>query len=262
MTRSLILALLLCATAQAQFMPFAMWRTASASFDPASIDTLRLWLKADAITGKSSGDTVYRWPASVGGDAFQLTAARKPIYYADSVGGKPSVKFDGSDDAMISSTVLNSGSGTVFIVVKAHPVNASTNPGYIISYHDPAGLNYQGGCCYYWAADSTGYSGRVGSYASAWKASASYTYLTPQIVTSRLSGTVSAMYINGAIGTQKTTAASALGGLYVIIGAQINSSTIADAAKAHISEVLVYTTALSDTDRGKVETYLKAKYGI
>lgn len=98
--RTLILLLLFTALAQGQFVPFAFVKSASVTYAPPT-DSCKLRWKASSIVGKSSGDTVGIMPTIIPGgsrNVYQTTGANKPVYYADSINGKPAVRFDGADD--------------------------------------------------------------------------------------------------------------------------------------------------------------------
>lgn len=64
------------------------------------LTNLRVWLKADAITGLNDTDPVATWVDSsgAGNDATQGTAADRPIYRTNIVNGLPIVRFDGVSD--------------------------------------------------------------------------------------------------------------------------------------------------------------------
>jgi hypothetical protein len=69
---------------------------------PADVTGLRLWLKADAITGLSDGAAVGTWSDSsgLGNDATEGTGGFQPTYQTNEVNGLPCVRFDGTDDRL------------------------------------------------------------------------------------------------------------------------------------------------------------------
>jgi hypothetical protein len=69
---------------------------------PADVTGLRLWLKADAITGLSDGAAVATWSDSSGlsNDAANSAGASQPTYQTNEVNGLPCVRFDGTDDRL------------------------------------------------------------------------------------------------------------------------------------------------------------------
>jgi hypothetical protein len=69
---------------------------------PADVTGLRLWLKADAITGLADGAGVSTWSDSsgLGNDAVNAVAGLQPTYQTNEVTGLPCVRFDGTDDRL------------------------------------------------------------------------------------------------------------------------------------------------------------------
>lgn len=80
-------------------------------------------------TNGTNGSSIQQWNDISGGakHATQLTAAYKPILYTNQVNGFSSLRFDGSDDRMLS-TNLNSGSqATMFVVVRFNSFSNSND---------------------------------------------------------------------------------------------------------------------------------------
>ena len=65
---------------------------------------LAAWLKADAITGVSSGGAVATWSdvSGHGNDAAQSTAAQRPTYVAGALNGLPVVRFNSAASTYLS----------------------------------------------------------------------------------------------------------------------------------------------------------------
>ncbi len=61
-----------------------------------------LWLRADSLTGVSSGDGIATWTDSsgAGNAATQSTAGSRPTYQTGQLNGKPVVRFDGTTQFM------------------------------------------------------------------------------------------------------------------------------------------------------------------
>ncbi|HEY5791804.1 MAG TPA: LamG-like jellyroll fold domain-containing protein, partial [Chthoniobacterales bacterium] len=68
---------------------------------------LKLWLKADAVA-QSSGTGVAQWSDQSGNNhhAIQATAAKQPKYQLNVLNGKPVVRFDGIDDQLAVTRVV------------------------------------------------------------------------------------------------------------------------------------------------------------
>ncbi|MFM8006212.1 MAG: hypothetical protein ACKO86_15000 [Dolichospermum sp.] len=75
---------------------------------PAQIST-DLWLDAaDSSTIILNGSTVSQWRDKSGNErhATQATAANQPVYQATGLNGRPTIGFDGTNDALLSSFSL------------------------------------------------------------------------------------------------------------------------------------------------------------
>jgi hypothetical protein len=101
---------------------------------PSDLSGLRLWLKADALTGLADGDPVTTWTDS-SGNAFnpaQATTAKKPLYKTSILNGLPIVRFDGIDDVLLNAsvnwtTVINTTGGGIYtFIVLMNVASAAT----------------------------------------------------------------------------------------------------------------------------------------
>ena len=74
---------------------------------PSDIPGLKLWLKADAITGLNDGDPVVTWPDQSGNsnDADQTDTSRQPEFIStvSELANQPPVRFDNTDDGIKGS---------------------------------------------------------------------------------------------------------------------------------------------------------------
>ncbi len=86
-------------------------------FDPLSLSPL-IRLKASSITGLSSGDPVATWPDTSGNarDASQATSAKRPTWVTGVLNGKAVVRFDVTDDGMVTGLTQSSGEFSVWVV--------------------------------------------------------------------------------------------------------------------------------------------------
>jgi RHS repeat-associated protein len=234
-----------------------------ASEDPAA--GYVAWFKANAIAGLNDGDPVGTWDDSGPNnkDATQSTASLKPVYKTNLVGGLPAVRFDGSDDRLVSPA----GSGmwgltnhfTVFAVVRldaspgtgSHDVVGSSNLSNnldLIARRDNANGNW---VAYNSSPDGTRNSNLVLStdtwYVITWRLRAN----SPKHLQIRVD---KEYRLNDTgytgIGTAPSTAA---------LGARQNGL---NPLKGDIAEVIFYTESLSDADMETTEDYLLSKYGL
>jgi hypothetical protein len=94
--------------------------TVVGSFDPSAVTGLKVWLKADAITGLSNGDPVSTWEdsSSQNNDATQSGSAR-PTYQTSVLDSKPVVRFNGTSHYMDLPNAFSAlTAAEIFIVVK------------------------------------------------------------------------------------------------------------------------------------------------
>jgi hypothetical protein len=96
---------------------------------PADVTGLRLWLKADAITGLADGAAVGTWSDSsgLGNDATEGTGGFQPTYQTNEVTGLPCVRFDGTDDrlSIVPANMLAASNNAAGFTAFAY-VNLST----------------------------------------------------------------------------------------------------------------------------------------
>ncbi|MBN1672642.1 MAG: FecR domain-containing protein [Kiritimatiellae bacterium] len=97
--------------------------------DPASIQGLALWLKADAWATYRDGQPVQTWPDRSGNglDAVQPVPAKQPLYVANALNGRPILRFDGRDDSLQGRPPSGFHDCTLFVVFL--PVNYQRSHG-------------------------------------------------------------------------------------------------------------------------------------
>ena len=275
-------------------MAWVAWPSASLGA-PTEITGLQLWLDAsdsatlfDATSGGSAvaaDGGVARWEDKSGNSrhATQGTSANRPARKTAIQGGLDVLRFDGSNDSLsiASSTAtfkfLHSADSTVFAVFKS---GTTANPGqsyYALIYtNDSAGSTVGYGIGTYDASPSNdaiecsvtrGVSGTsvVGNGID--NGFASNTFALASFVTRPTNGTAanrSSYRRNGGAATTNNTATGAV--------STANSQadlTIGNVAASFslflngdIAEIIIYDSALSDTDREAVENYLLAKWAI
>jgi hypothetical protein len=91
--------------------------------------TLTMWFKADTLTAHhSDGDTVASWTnQAIAQNVAQATESRKPTFQTDELGGKPVVRFDGTNDILSDGAVsdLNVDTGDVWFATLGKMTNTS-----------------------------------------------------------------------------------------------------------------------------------------
>ena len=215
--------------------------------------TVFRWYKASQITGLSDGDPVSQWDdESANADhAVQATGANQPIYKTGILNGHPVVRFDGSNDYLTLSNILDATSavahffavaihnGTGIANILSNRVDGSSSGGWFLGYQDPSTPRY-------------GHNG-VGTVTYA---------ATDQfnIIEVQRNGTDVTIGINGSLGTPTTLS-------YTVAGSSATKLGVLDAdgnraLNGDIAENVIYAALLSAADRLDLISHFKAKYGI
>ncbi len=207
--------------------------------DPSSVPGLDLWLRADLLTGLADGDPVAVWPdaSGHGHDATQGTAAKRPRYETNRVNGLPAVFFDAVDDGL-ATPVDPPRDVTIFVVYasRAGATGAVLNGGFAF---------FLGPYVNYYRNYTYGYATGPHVTAGRWL-----------VHTLRQSSSLDELFVDGAFqaSTTRTADPYTLG-----IARQGTYGKILD---GWIAEIVVYGRALTDEERGDVEEWLKARYGL
>jgi hypothetical protein len=220
--------------------------------NPSSISGLTLWLKADSL-GLSDGTAVSTWTDSsgTGNNATQATGVNQPIFKTNIVNGKPTVRFDGSNDSLTFSS--SPADTSVFVVASLGVAPASQTayaPFTVFGTGTPlAGIDLT---C---RLTGTNWGVYVGSDLSSGEDLVNGTF---NIIEATTSGAGTVIYRNG---VQKATSGSRSNGdgSTAQIASQTGSSRWFN---GDIAEILIYDSVLSQIDRTNVEKYLSAKYAI
>lgn len=230
--------------------PFAI---PSFGFNPSKISGLKLWLKANAITGLNDGDPVGTWldSSGSGNDVTQSTSGSKPLYKTGIINGLPTVLFDGSDDFMSGAKPSNRPL-TQFIVTQP-TLNTASQKSYAMFCHS-ADQSFLA------ARLSTNFWGTftspTGDLSSTVALVSGTNYLLEHTAT-----TDTFLYQQG---TQKATRVQPESGPSGSTTFGLGKSLITANRQyaGHIAELIHYDSVLSSGDRGLVETYLINKYAL
>src|SRR3989344_3684763 len=236
--------------------------------EPSGVSGLVMWLKADAITGLSDGNSVTTWTdsSSAGHSVTEPTAIYKPVYKSDAaslLNGKPVVRFDGNDH--LYGGVLGATDVTV-IAVAGRATPASLTNGNIYAYALIGTRPDQNGwgLYYLWANPAPGAAAGF----RAWNI-AQDTWWTGydanwHILSGTLRGVIGANNIkifgdgtergSGSVsGTTNNNPANAVNVGWVGIDHHF---------KGDMAEVMVYNRVLPNNERKEIESYLAKKYGL
>lgn len=112
---------------------------------PDEIGSLWCWVAADQIAGLSDDDPVTTWEdlSATGADFTQATASKKPIYKTAVQNGLPVVRFDGSDDGLLSdqgATISVNDRTCIAVVAMASSPHANFND--IFAIAGASGVNF------------------------------------------------------------------------------------------------------------------------
>lgn len=242
------------------------FRSESSSFSPGQLANLVLWLKADAITGLSNGATVSSWPDSSGAghDGYvDPSYAGPPSYATNVLNGLPTVRFVGSATSGNNLALRNLGNAlslidtySVYIVARSSiaidpvlmtwPANQQTWE-WLIEYS---------GSGFFWGQPFDDYWEYTGTTISGdqW-AIAEFVKTAP---------TTGHFYVHGTEFTGPQVFGSGLSAAPVMTGdVQLGSyENNQFGINGDVAEIIIVTHASSDTERGKIEAYLEAKWGL
>ncbi len=217
-------------------------------FSPKQIVGLALHLDAAKITGLAAGDPVGTWSdlSGNGNTATQATAAKQPSYQANVLNGKPVVRFDGVDDYFDLTIFLSISSITVFAVLK----QTSGISVKAIVAGNTASFEYR-------LTDTHKQESLKTNTASMGVSTTALSTTAFSSVNVTYDGANGSYRLNGADDGSFASAQSFTDSLRYVGS---NSGT-GEFFAGDIAELLLYTSALDVTERGKVEGYLKKKWG-
>ncbi len=243
----------------------ALWQpgrsATTPAFSPDDLETLHVWLKADAGTyqdaakanpADADGDLVYTWidQSGNGKDLVQATEASRPTLKLASQCNLPVLQFDSTNDFMVfsSSPGLPSGGYTIFAAITGPTI--ATGGRWLID-------SETGRLVFALRSARVTNDPKAGYFdAGGWKDIADGTSHF-QILRWVLSGTSGEMFRNRmSIGTG-TYSARAMGGT-VAVGANYSGS--GGFIGCDVGELLIFQGALSAEDQLKVQQYLESRW--
>jgi alpha-tubulin suppressor-like RCC1 family protein len=208
---------------------------------------LRMWLKADAITGLSDGQGVATWADSSGNgfSATMATASRQPLYKAGVLNGQPVLRFDNTDDGMATGLSV----AAPYSVLAVFSVNGTDTA---------AHRAIQGSAN--WLIGP--YGGQVRSYGgSNWVTlygPESYRQPGRFFAAAALNtGSAATFFVDGKDYTEAGGNVGSPGTL-----ALGNAGGINERLNGDIAEVIVYNRTLTAAELNQIGVYLEAKYAL
>lgn len=223
------------------------------SFLPTDIYGCNLWLDASQITGLTDGDAISTWSDESGesNDATQSTSTYQPTYQTNELNGKPVVRFDTDFMIVANESTFDLATPTIFLVCTPRTVIAKNDSSTYNSSHRKMEIKVH--------ADEFLYgSGGDGVAVTVTQAISGFNTIS----TTTISNTNHRLTINGEIfDFTDTLYDTSFNNKPVTIGRSF-SNVSTEYRNGDIAEIIIYDSALSDTDREKVETYLSGKYAI
>lgn len=227
----------------------------AAAFSPASYTGLKLDLNASQIAGKIDGDALSAWNDSSGqGNNFaQGTGSQQPLYKTNIFGTLPAVRFDGTDDNMVSASLaaVFPTAATLYIVAQ-------------LTAESKYGLYSTTGNSSFWRfSDGNGYNGvfratRINNY----PASPFMPTSGKHVFAVRSDASAFQVFLDGTgAGAQ---AAGYSPGTTHWVGCGTDGTHNLDTAQAlagDVARVLAYSAAHSAADMAAISASLKTLYG-
>lgn len=241
-----------------------------ASFVPSDISGLVGWYSADQIAG-AQGDPISSWSdlSASGATATQISIPNQPALQS------PDARFNGhnsalfsQDKAMVTSPAIDLSAGMT--VVSVFNYIAPINYNGLFRYELTAATDTSGGIVMYGAANGSLNFGQA-TFGWYWNGAAGAIVANTSYIAAAIVSGSSAYKIrlNGSdvtAGGSATGSTTSLPGssrpLFLGCGVGVPGVTLHFGMNGYLAEQLVYNSALSPTDIGKVETYLNAKYAV
>lgn len=212
---------------------------------PDDVGALDIWLKPESLG--ADGSSIASWTDSSGNGnhAAQGTSNRRPTVVANALNGYKAANFvnaSGQEDFLTSPKTARA-TGTYFVVAKA------TGGETLLGLGNNNAKLTRGAPQWAWTATEALGSVNIGGDSTQW-----------QVPHMKFVSTSSAVgYVNGVAGTSFDPHSQYSG--YSALNIGVNDSAQASSGlTGQVVEVIVFQTALSDTDRLKVLGYLSNKY--
>lgn len=258
-------------------------KASGANLDPRSVGPLHCWFDASDSSTIFDADTGGSLPAAGGGigrindksgngrNATQSTANNRPTYQLGVQGGRPVMRFDGSNDYLATASFAKSAALTWFVVAQATWHNATYralfNHGYVLPLPS-SGVVFSraGGTLRDWNQyDLITFGNGAGPASAPFIPPRAHGPLSSgtdfRVFAVTLGANLSRHWTNGTVSsttTETTSAVDTAAGAVGIGGA----TSSAELWSGDIAEVLYYSTALSVAAIDAVNRYLRYKWSI
>jgi hypothetical protein len=258
---------------------------ASSQFNPRTLSTIRNWYDASDVRGNltstSDATTMTGWTDKSGNNnnISQTTAGFQPVLYTNQVNGKPSIRFDGTDDYFNapSNMVGNGCVVAVWQVRSAIPIGQCTG---LLSGYSPSTVddyNSADASCFLVYCNSLEYG--VGATKGPPPSNAYNVTVAPAPVTYPTNffclianfdfsdGCYTyAIDNSGSQLTAKTVSSGSTTNPFnfnnYTIGCRRTGSTFAEFQNGAISEMFCYSRFVTNAEIDSLKSYLRMKYGF
>lgn len=209
---------------------------------------LTLWSRADQGVTHDALGAVQVWQdlSGAGNHFSQGTQNQQPLLKEGSLGGQPSIAFDGSDDGLLAPSTMALGrASTVFVVFERE----STEDFYLGN-----GYVLQNSATPHWYMRTDGFYSGTAAIRNAFpqRSKRSVAVMTNSPTSTRV-------HVNGSDWTHDSSPTTGAPGRLALGGGNGYGN---DPHAVRIAEVIAYTDALTDAERVKVEEYLAARYAL
>lgn len=222
--------------------------------DSSYYDNIKLWVSADFGIKKDANNKILRLYNIIGNKDFvQTDTSKSPTWIDDSLGGKPIVAFDGSDDFMSVDTFYLSGDNAISVYAPLQSVLDAANA--ILELSTNATTSLTG---FLFSTNATKYYSVIYGNAGASVNSKTFNgaWAKINVIFDKSAATNEAgMYINGVNGTQSTNFNNSnnFGDLPLYLGGRGGTTAF---TKVDLPEMLILNTART----AKLDVYFDNKY--
>jgi hypothetical protein len=214
------------------------------------------WYKADSFSNVGDGALVSSWSdsSSNGYPANEFNSGLQPVYRASKINGLPAVSFDGLSARLDTQLALpQPGVLSAFAVVEMNTASGNIAANSILSFDGSTGGFYPELCAYTQLWTLSVGNGRF--------APVSENVGTFVLVEAIYSST-DVLFLRNGVAYDRGAAPT--------FGPNFSNMTIGYDANnggeqfwpGYIAEIIIYSTAISSTDRKTTESYLNGKYSL
>lgn len=222
-----------------------------------TFSSMDLWLKAETLA-LSDGAAVSSWADSsgAGNTATQGTAGYRPTFQTNELNGYPAVRFDGTDDYMVSNAPTGGGEQTFFVVAKVNLPSTGTAPEVLVGGNQPGGFRLAFSLRrfrtqhYYTGDMRTSEVGIKNNQFMIFHGSYSD------------SANISSASINGSPAQVVTYNNSLTAGCTTVVAANTAGGIVYDHITMDLAELIHYSAKLTDTEALFITKQLATKYNI